>query len=1090
MEKAFRKTGIDIIADAPWGTHLCQFYETREDLVDILVPYFKAGLENNEFCMWITSEPLKVEDAKAALKKVVKNLDHFIKKGQIEILDYSEWYTKSGKFDAKNMLQSWVEKENQALKRGYDGLRLSGNTFWLAKKDWRNFTDYEEEINSVIGKYRMIAICTYSLAKCGASEVIDVVSNHQFSLIRREGKWVIIESSEQKRAEEEYRAILHATIDGFWIADMSGRFLEVNDSYCWMTGYCRDELLTMRIQDVEAVERPEETARRIQKIMEVGGDRFETRHRCKDGRIIDIEISVNYMEVGGGRMFVFLRDITEHKQAEEALHRTEENFHRSLDDSPLGVRIVTTEGETLYANWAMLNIYGYDSIEELRTTPVKERYTPESYAEFQIRMEKRRRGEYNPPEYEVSIVRKDGKVRHLQVFRKEILWNGERQFQTLYQDITEHKQAEKALGESEWRYRALFESINDAMFVHYVDEEGSPRGFIQVNDVACQRLGYTREELLGLTPRDITTPEEYKRLLAKREKLMSKGDIIVETIHVTRDGRQIPVESNVRIFNLFKKLAAISISRDITERKRAEEELRESEEKYRSVVQAASDAIISTDINGEIVFWNDAAERTFGYSAEEAIGNHFTIIMPEGMRDSIKNMFHQVASTGQLTVPAGMVIEGEGMRRDGSEFPAEISVSSWKTKEGTYFTAIMRDMSERKRVEEDQEKLRTQLVQAQKMEVIGHLAGGIAHDFNNVLAAIVGYASLMRMKMKNDDPLRSNVEQILSATERATALVRGLLAFSRKQTMDTKPIRMNEGVFNVLKLLVRLLGEDITIETIYTARDPVVMADAGQIDQVLINLATNARDAMPQGGHLIITTDVTAIDDTYVKERGYGNPGDYALITVSDTGAGMDRATQERIFEPFFTTKEVGKGTGLGLSTAYGILKQHGGFINCYSEPGKGTTFKIYLPLLQSGEKAEIEQVRKGAELTPRGSETILVAEDDETVRKLIVYILEQSGYTVYEAADGEEAIKVFMEHSESIDLLLLDVIMPKKNGRQAYSEIKKIMSGIKVLFLSGYTADIIEKRGLLQKDFLVMLKPVSMTTLLQKVRKALDRKK
>lgn len=200
MEEKRRKTGTEIIGDVPWGTHICQFYQTKKDLIDILVPYFKAGLENNEFCMWITSEPLKVEDAKAALKKVVKNLDHFIKKGQIEILDYSEWYTKSGKFDANNVLQGWVEKENQALKRGYDGLRLSGNTFWLAKGDWRNFTDYEEEVNKVISKYRMIAICTYSLGKCGASGVIDVVSNHQFALIRREGKWAIIESSERKRA--------------------------------------------------------------------------------------------------------------------------------------------------------------------------------------------------------------------------------------------------------------------------------------------------------------------------------------------------------------------------------------------------------------------------------------------------------------------------------------------------------------------------------------------------------------------------------------------------------------------------------------------------------------------------------------------------------------------------------------------------------------------------------------------------------------------------------------------------------------------------------------------------------------------------
>ena len=402
--------------------------------------------------------------------------------------------------------------------------------------------------------------------------------------------------------------------------------------------------------------------------------------------------------------------------------------------------------------------------------------------------------------------------------------------------------------------------------------------------------------------------------------------------------------------------------------------------------------------------------------------------------------------------------------------------------------ALRVEMAERKRAEADKEKLRIQLVQAQKMEAIGHLAGGIAHDFNNVLAAIVGFASLIKMKMNTDDPLHPNVDQILFATERAATLVRSLLAFSRKQIMDSKPVKINDIVSSFLKLLVRLLGEDITIETIYTARDPLVMADAGQIDQVLINLATNARDAMPKGGHLIITTDVTVIDDHYIREHGYGVPGEYALITVSDTGAGMDKATQEKIFEPFFTTKEVGKGTGLGLSTAYGIVKQHSGFINCYSEPGKGTTFKIYLTLLKSEEKAEIEQARKGDELTPRGSATVLVAEDDADVRKLIVYILEQYGYTVYEAADGEQAVRVFMEHEASIDLLLLDVIMPHKNGREVYREIEKIKPEIKVLFASGYTADIIQKRGILEESFEVILKPVSLTALLQKVREVLDR--
>jgi hypothetical protein len=250
MEEKRRKTGTKIIGDVPWGTRICQFYQTKEDLLDILVPYFKAGLENNEFCMWITSEPLKVEDAKAALKKVVKNLDHFINKGQIEILDYSEWYTKSGKFDANNVLQGWVEKENQALKRGHDGLRLSGNTLWLGKRNWGNFTDYEEEVNKVFTKYRMIAICTYSLDKCGASEVTDVISNHQFALIRREGEWVTIESSEHKRAEAEREKLIQElqralakvkTLSGFLPICMSCKKIR-NDKGYWeqVEVYIRD----------------------------------------------------------------------------------------------------------------------------------------------------------------------------------------------------------------------------------------------------------------------------------------------------------------------------------------------------------------------------------------------------------------------------------------------------------------------------------------------------------------------------------------------------------------------------------------------------------------------------------------------------------------------------------------------------------------------------------------------------------------------------------------------------------------------------------------------------------------------------------
>jgi PAS domain S-box-containing protein len=326
MEKAFRKIGVDIIGDAPWGTHLCQFYETREDLVDILVPYFKAGLENNEFCMWITSEPLKVEDAKAALKNVVKNLDHFIKKGQIEILDYSEWYTKSGKFDAENVLRSWVEKENRALKRGYDGLRLSGNTFWLAKRDWRNFTAYEEEVNNVIGKYRMIAICTYSLGQCGASKVMDVISNHQFALMRREGKWVIIESSARKRAEEalreskeKYQALLETINDAVYAVDLSNVITYISPAIKKITKYEPEELIGKNFFVFVHEADREKLRNRLRELFEGVVRPFEYRMVDKDGLTIWVRsFSVIVRSESGTVVSIngVLSDITERKRAE------------------------------------------------------------------------------------------------------------------------------------------------------------------------------------------------------------------------------------------------------------------------------------------------------------------------------------------------------------------------------------------------------------------------------------------------------------------------------------------------------------------------------------------------------------------------------------------------------------------------------------------------------------------------------------------------------------------------------------------------------------------------------------------------------
>ena len=388
----------------------------------------------------------------------------------------------------------------------------------------------------------------------------------------------------------------------------------------------------------------------------------------------------------------------------------------------------------------------------------------------------------------------------------------------------------------------------------------------------------------------------------------------------------------------------------------------------------------------------------------------------------------------------------------------------------------------------EQAALENQLRQAQKMEAIGTLTGGIAHDFNNILSAIISYGYVTLMKMPQDDPHRTNIEHIMESVDRAAALIKSLLAFSRKQALDRKPIDLNKVLKKLEKFLVRVIGEDIKVRMALGDTETTIFADAGQLEQVFMNLATNARDAMPQGGSFTIETAITELDNRYVTAHGYGKPGSYAMITVSDTGIGMNEETRMRIFDPFFTTKQTGKGTGLGLAMVYGIIKQHEGFINVYSEPGNGTTFRIYLPLSR---EAAVDEYRPTVSEEPiGGTETILLAEDDVHVRKITIDVLEQMGYTVISANDGEEAVKKYLEHKDKIQLLLFDLIMPKKSGKEAYDEIKIITPDIKGIFLTGYAADFIQQKGVLHDTMPIVYKPISPVDLLKKVRSVLNERR
>lgn len=524
------------------------------------------------------------------------------------------------------------------------------------------------------------------------------------------------------------------------------------------------------------------------------------------------------------------------------------------------------------------------------------------------------------------------------------------------------------------------------------------------------------------------------------------------------------------------------LSWDISERKQLEEALRESEQKFRSLAENSSDNIIRYDAFGRATYANHPIRVTLQSSAETMIGLTPLELSPEGLYPGGRSEVEHYQSTLLHVIHTGDVADVEMQVPDpsGGMRVHSVRITAERDESGRTLGALAfgRDITDRNRLEE-------QLRQSQKMEAIGQLAGGVAHDFNNILTAITGFGNLVKMKMNSDDPLQNSMDQILAASERAAHLTQGLLAFSRKQVLLPKPVDLNIVVSSIEKLLRRLIGEDIELTLSLREQSLIVLADAGQIEQILMNLATNARDAMPRGGTLAVSTEIRLLTEDFMGVHGYGKAGRYALIMVSDTGSGIDEATRKRIFEPFFTTKEKGKGTGLGLSIAYGIVKQHEGFINVYSEPRKGTTFRIYLPLIDQSVEEELEAQ---VEVPAGGSETLLLAEDDLDVRKLASSILREFGYHVIEAVDGSDALEKFRDNALEIDLAIMDVIMPKLSGPDAYKTIRIEHPGAKVLFISGYTADYLHGKGYFEEGAYFLAKPMSPLELLRKVREVLDR--
>ncbi|MBI5525155.1 MAG: PAS domain S-box protein, partial [Deltaproteobacteria bacterium] len=556
-------------------------------------------------------------------------------------------------------------------------------------------------------------------------------------------------------------------------------------------------------------------------------------------------------------------------------------------------------------------------------------------------------------------------------------------------ELTERVRAEEALKESEENYRTLFNSAGDAIFI--CDLAGK---FLEVNDVSCERLGYSRAELLAITPWDLDDPANSVVFGRRTKAIQMNGSAIFETVHVARDGRRIPTEISSRLINYRGSQAILSIVRDITERKRAEESRRQSEEKHRVLYESSRDSIMILEPpTWRFTAGNPSTIVLFGAKEEnEFITKSPCDLSPERQPDGRLSSEKAAEMIGKAMDEGSHFFEWTHRRLDGTTFSATVLLTRVELGGKRFLQATVRDITEQK-------KLEGQLVQAHKLDVVGQLAGGVAHDFNNILSVIISYSDFLLDGLPKDSPLAADAMEIKKAGQRAADLTRQLLAFSRKQQVIPRSVDVNEAIRGLTKMLGRLVGEHLTLDLRLGAGAGTVLMDPSQLEQIFMNLAVNARDAMPGGGRLVVETKNVALDEDAAKVRSGLAAGGYTQITVSDSGTGMPPEIRDRIFEPFFTTKGEGKGTGLGLSVVYGAVKQNRGHIEVQSEVGLGTTFRLFFPCAAPG--AQADAARDAGE-APRGrGETIMLVEDDEPVRRSIARTLLSAGYKVIEAPTG-----------------------------------------------------------------------------------------
>jgi len=885
-----------------------------------------------------------------------------------------------------------------------------------------------------------------------------------------------------------FRQSLDRSMDAVFWTDVDCRFIYANDEACRSLGYSREEFYSMHLWDID----PEFTEEIWRASLEMYrndpehiGQRIERTHTRKDGTRIEVEVTANHFKFENYEINIsYARNISEQKRNESELRESEERFRTIIESMPMGIHLYrqADDGRLILegGNRTAEEITGVKNSEFSGKTLeaiVSDVFPGNAVSSLSFHFrEVLETGVIWRTEHILRESGDQGSAYELLVFRLE---HG--RLAVVFTDISGRINFERVQRFKTLILKTQQETSPDAILI--VGPDGKilsyNRNFIKLWNIPSS-LVETEDDEIFLTHVMNQIADQDAFITKVRYLYSNYGESSYDVIPLA-DGRVIERHSSPMIGDDGVYYGRVWYFRDVTDQKKNEEAILKSEAEFRGLFEATpTGAVMLLDRKFKRV--SSRFRDITGYTSEELIGANTRIVYPS---DEVYDYVGRTLYATMNDVGLGRC-ETKVRRKDGTDIDVIIYANPIDRNDPSKgVAATLEDLTARKKAENDREQMRAELLQSQKMESIGRLAGGIAHDFNNLLTAIMGNTEIALMGIRDSDPARQHLSVVFQAAESAAELTGQLLAFSRRQIIDPKTICLNDVIRGMEKMLKRLIGENITLKTVLQDDLCCVQVDVTQIQQIIINLAVNARDAMPNGGMLLIETANVVLDQSYCEKHAYACTGDHAMLSVSDSGEGIASDVMEHIFEPFYTTKKEGKGTGLGLATVYGAVKQNNGTIYVYSEEGRGANFKVYFPKVSPAEQVKADV--SSEEDSPTGTETVLLVEDNDLVLKFTLKALERQGYTVLTAEKGEDAIHIARTYAGGIDLLMTDVILPGMNGMVLSREIEKLRPAIKVLFNSGYTEDAIVAQGVLNKGLYFIGKPFSALALARKVREVLD---